>query len=83
MLPVFAYNFGSVQVAGTLTVTAPQGWLVDLPSQVTLAPGERKELGLRLNCPMGSSAQVDKLKVTGDFGAAGKTVLSVQLIPSP
>ena len=79
-IPLFIYNFGSEYVVGKLAVTAPASWKIVLPVQVMLAPGERKELALGVDCREGASIPEDKLKVAGDFGPAGKSVLSVRLI---
>jgi len=82
-IPLYAYNFGAEKAAGKLSVAAPEGWKVALPEQIELAPGERKELALSVDCREGSSALVEKLKVSGDFGPAGETVLALRLMAHP
>ncbi|MGD0091103.1 MAG: hypothetical protein ABSE73_14390 [Planctomycetota bacterium] len=82
-LPVWAYNFGAEKAAGKLSLEAPEAWKAELPEQLELAPGERKELALKLDCQAGSSAQIEVLKITGAFGAAGNAVLSLRLMPTP
>ncbi|MCY3020875.1 MAG: hypothetical protein NTW87_17805 [Planctomycetota bacterium] len=82
-MQVFAYNFGAEKAQGKLRVTAPQGWTVELPEQVELAPGERKELALKLDCQQGSSALTQVVRINGDFGAMGEAMLSVRLMPQP
>jgi hypothetical protein len=80
---VFAYNFGAEKLTGALRVTAPEGWKVQLPESVELAPGERKELALVVDCTGGASGLTETVKVAGSFGAAGDTVLSLRLTPHP
>jgi len=82
-IPLYAYNFGKEKAEGKLSLAAPEGWKVEFPDKVELAPGERKELALKVDCQVGSSAQVETLKVTGAFGAAGSAVLSLRLKPEP
>jgi hypothetical protein len=82
-IPVFAYNFGTAKATGTLKVTTPEGWKVGLPEQLEIEPGERKELGLSVDCQVGSAALTESLRIDGDFGAAGKAVLSLRLMPEP
>jgi len=43
--------------------------------------GERVELALTLDATGAATAEVQTIRVTGDFGAAGKPVLSLQVIP--
>lgn len=82
-IPVYAYNFGSGKAAGKLTVAAPEGWKCELTGEVALEPGERKELALTVDCQAGASALVEKVRISGDFGAAGEAVLSLRLMPQP
>ncbi len=83
-LAVFAYNFGSLPVSGALKVLAPPGWKVSLPAKADLAPGARAELPLLLDCRGASSTQrTERVRIDADFGAAGRAVLSVRLLPEP
>jgi len=82
-IPVCAYNFGAEKAAGKLSLEAPEAWKVELPELIELAPGERKELALKVDCQAGSSARVEGLKITGAFGAAGNAILSLRLMPMP
>lgn len=82
-IPVYAYNFDSRPARGRLRVTAPAGWTVQAPDQVDLAPGERKELRLSVDCRNGAGALSETVELHGDFGAAGSAVLSLRLMPEP
>ena len=78
-VPVFAYNFSDLPVAGKLTVVAPIGWDVSIPDHVELAAGERKQLAMRVRRPVPKGGNPERIRLTGDFGAAGDTVLSIRL----
>jgi hypothetical protein len=79
-LRLFAYNFCSESVSGT--VTAPQipaNWQLTRASwTVTLDPMERKALPAQVTIPAGSAA--DWIKLQGDFGPAGRSVLAFRLM---
>jgi hypothetical protein len=81
---LFVYNFGRDRLRGQLHVTAPDGWRVTLPEMLELAPQERRELTLLAEetaPPMDSPAVI---RISGDFGRAGKPVLSFRLkVESP
>jgi len=78
-ISIYAYNFSNKPIHGTLTVAAPEGWQAKMPTTLDLKPGDRKELPLDVT-PEGS--ELKTLKVTGDFGPAGRAVLSFRLIPN-
>ena len=82
-IPIFVYNFGPNTVSGTLRVTAPKGWVVQLPTSIKVKPGERKELALSVDCQAGSDALTDTVCINGDFGEDGSPVLSLRLMPQP
>jgi hypothetical protein len=82
-IPVFAYNFGTAKVTGKVQVKAPPGWVAGFPEQLELEPNERKELSLSVDCQAGSAALTEAVRIEGDFGAAGKAVLSLRLRPEP
>ncbi len=82
-MPVFAYNFSDLPVKGFLHVEAPQGWKVALPSRVAIAPQSRTELPLQLDCRESEPILLATLRVEGDFGRVGKSVLSLRLVPEP
>ncbi len=81
-IPVYAYNFGKQTVHGRVEVKAPSDCRVQFPEEVTLQPGDRKELAFHLTCDS-TNTSVITLRVVGHFGAAGKAVLSLRLIPNP
>lgn len=83
VVPVYFYNFSSRTVRGTLRVDAPNGWTASLPGEVELGPHERKDLKLVIEARAVGPAQVEKVRVTGDFKSAGQTVLSLRLAPRP
>jgi hypothetical protein len=78
-LPLNIYNFGGTPVAGTLAVEAPKDWKMTLPEKLEIAPGEKKTLGLTLEAGSQNAAAVETVRIRGDFGAAGKPVLSLRL----
>lgn len=78
-IPVWIYNFGAESVTGQWRITAPESWTVRTLDAVTLAPGERKEVALGFKIQGNSGPQTGALALVGDFGAAGRTVLSVRL----
>ncbi len=79
-ISLFAYNFGKRNARGKLRVTAPPGWKLDGPETLELTPMERRELSLTSETPISATTPV-QLRVSGDFGRAGKPVLSVRLLP--
>jgi len=58
-------------------------WLPEVLRDVDVAPGERKELALRLTGLGTNGLECATIRVTGEFGSAGKPVLSFRLVPSP
>ena len=80
-VPVFLYNFGASKGTGRLAVTVPAGWTADLPREVEVAPGERKELTLTLTKPETKSWTEAGIRITGDFGREGKPVLAFRFVP--
>ena len=82
-VPVFAYNFSDRPLEGDFTVAAPAAWKVSLPKHVRLAPMERAELALVVDAGGAGVSPVETVRMTGDFGDAGRAVLSLRLLPSP
>lgn len=80
---VAAYNFGHERVTGDLKATLPPGWKAYFPSRIELAPGERKELTLKVDCRGSTTTPADVFRLVGNFGAAGEAVLSVRLALKP
>ena len=79
-LACYAYNFSEQPARGTLHVTAPAGWTVSLPPTLEIAPGERTALPITLNSHQPAGETPETVTVTGDFGAQGKTVLSLRIL---
>jgi hypothetical protein len=78
-ITVYAYNFGDAPVHGSVAVNAPGDWNASIPAEaIDIKPGERQELTLHVT-PGGTEVQA--LKITGDFGAAGHPMVSVRLLP--
>jgi hypothetical protein len=79
-LPVWAYNFSPNPARGQLRVVAPSGWKCALPKTVELAPGERTELAFTVNAAGKQGQLLETIRITGDFGPAGKPVLSMRVM---
>ena len=88
-IPVYVYNFSHLQADGRLAATAPSGWHVELSGsaaaqdKVQIAPHERIELKLAVQPPVDRSSQPATATIEGDFGAAGKVILSLRLLTEP
>lgn len=80
---LFVYNFGEAPVTGRLRIDVPKGWKTSQLDLLTLAPMDRAELRLELDCRSGPPALVQTVRITGDFGPAGKPVLSLRFMPEP
>ena len=78
-VPVYAYNFGTQAARGHLRIDAPVSWDVSLPAEVTLPPGGRMELPLKIQCRSEAPTGTERLRIDGDFGAAGRTRLSLPI----
>jgi len=79
-LRLLAYNFSGEKVSGTITVQqSPGNWQLTPASwTVTLDPMERKALPAQITIPAASAA--DWIKLQGDFGSAGRSVLAFRLM---
>ena len=83
-IPLRIYNFGSRAVEGRLRVSVPPGWQCEAPGPIALAGGSDATLTLTLAAPGGDApAAIARLRITGDFGRAGRPVLSLRLWPEP
>ncbi len=82
-IPVFIYNFSDRPAKGTLAIEGPKAWKLSLPGEVELAPGDRKELALAIDCNKTAPNTAEKLRISGDFGSAGNPVLVVRVQPEP
>jgi hypothetical protein len=79
MIPLYAYNFGTNTVSGKLKLSVPQKWRAQALPEISIAPGERKEVVLRLQHPKKLTDKDAKVRVTGQFGDAGTAVLAFRL----
>jgi hypothetical protein len=77
-LRMFAYNFSSEPVKGTIQVTnKPSGWTLDRETwNISIEPMQRELFEASLTIP---SDQDGTLRLKGDFGPAGKPVLAFRL----
>jgi hypothetical protein len=86
-LPLYVYNFGAKRVTGHIvTEHLPADWkLMPNAWNVTLDPMERTRLDARVFMPKRDSdkASDNWVKLRGDFGTAGKPVLTFRLISYP
>ncbi|NQT87113.1 hypothetical protein HQ560_10130, partial [bacterium] len=80
-MPICVYNFGDKEAKGRLTVTGPKDWNVGIPQEVTVKPMERVELALTYDLSQAARRTREAVKVEGDFGPAGKAILSLRLLP--
>jgi hypothetical protein len=80
-IPLFLYNFGATKAQGRLNLAVPEGWSAELPRAVEVAPGERKGLAMNLNRAGTNGWSEVGIRITGDFGEAGHTVLAVRFVP--
>ena len=64
-------------------MTAPNGWHFQFPRVVKLPPGERVELALTIHPPTEPASPVETVRITGDFGPAGKPTLALRIMPEP
>jgi hypothetical protein len=89
-VPIYLYNFSPKTVRGRLSTSvslqptesvAPAPWGAELPYDVNVAPGERKELALRLTGLSTNGLECATIRVLGEFGNAGQPVLSFRMVP--
>ena len=81
-LALFAYNFSNGKISGKISVQqAPANWEITPASwTVDLDPMERKALSARIVVPA-NGAKADWVKLQGDFGPTGQSVLAFRLAP--
>jgi hypothetical protein len=77
---LFAYNFSNAPLAGRLTLVAPSGWEVEIPSRVELDAGQRKQVAMTIRRPDSTLKGLQRVQVSGDFGSAGTAVLSMRIL---
>jgi len=90
-IPICLYNFGAKPARGQLSIalsfesaypTVHELWGVEFPKETEIAPGDRKELALRLSGVSTKSTEAATIRITGEFGSAGRPVLSLHLLPT-
>lgn len=82
-IPVFLYNFGETPATGTLRLEAPDAWDARIEGSVRVAPMEKAELRLELQPRNLAPGTVGRVRLVGDFGPTGQTVLSLRLTADP
>ena len=80
-MPVYVYNFGDTEATGRLTVAGPKEWGLGIRENVTVRPMERVELALTYDLSQAAHRTREAVKIEGDFGPAGKSLLSLRLLP--
>ena len=80
-IPVYVYNFGEARAEGRLTIRGPRDWRLALPGHVAVEPMGRAELGLECDLRGAPSFTLGTVGIQGDFGPAGRCVLSLRLLP--
>jgi len=83
IVSAFAYNFAAKPVRGRLRAEAPAGWNVEVADVLELPADARGDLPLVITVPGGVEGSPAFIRVTGDFGRAGRAVLSLRLLPEP
>jgi hypothetical protein len=79
-ISIFVYNFGLAKTTCHLKVKTTDAWQAEFPSEAELAPGERRQLALKLR-PADKPWTEAAIRITADCGSGGKAVLSVRLTP--
>lgn len=79
-IPIFGYNFADKPLRGRFTVKVPDGWTADFLNEAPLAPQERLQWELRLTPGQFGADQPVVIRIEGDFGDSGRSVLSFRLV---
>jgi hypothetical protein len=82
-VPVLVYNFGGRSASGRLQVDPPPGWAVEAAESLVLPSGARQELPIVVKASRRPEDSVGVIRIAGDFGRAGRPVLSVRLLLEP
>ena len=83
IVSAFAYNFSAKPVKGRLSVEAPAGWNVEVADVLDLPANARHDVPLVITVPGRAEGSPAVIRVTGDFGGAGRALLSLRLLPQP
>ncbi|MBN2506554.1 MAG: hypothetical protein JXQ71_07660 [Verrucomicrobia bacterium] len=79
-VPLGVYNFSSQPVRGSLSIRAPRGWKVAPLKPLSLEPDARAEVSLAIDLTGASEPLEGTVRVEGDFGPAGRPVLSMRCV---
>jgi hypothetical protein len=79
-MTVNVYNFGDSQVKGALTIETPKDWAAVFTEKIELNSMEKKDILITILPKFSTNEKVGKIKILGDFGKVGKSVLSVRFI---
>jgi len=79
-IPISVYNFSDKTVKGKFSVHAPEGWTAVLPADIQVAPMEKKDIVLNLRPAFSKTDEIGVIKIEGEFGNAGRPVLSFRCI---
>ena len=79
-MPIRVYNFSDRTVDGEIALTLPTNWTGQFAQSLRIEPGEMAEEFLILNPQGNRSDEPDAIRLEGDFGAAGRTVLSFRAV---
>jgi hypothetical protein len=83
-IPIYIYNFGERPITGALAAAAPAGWKATLADKLEVAPVQRQECALALDCrDAPPSRQAAAVRITAQFGPGAPAVLSLRLAPEP
>lgn len=86
-VPIYAYNFGSEAVRGTVRLESlPPGCRAEpTEREVEIEPMERVELPVRITITKDMTAEADDIwiRLRGEFGAGGRPVLAFRLVARP
>jgi hypothetical protein len=79
-LKLCIYNFGKTAARGKLTTTGSLPSNLSKSENLEITPGDRLELSLSIPPRAPNPEQLQHLKIEGDFGQAGKPILSINVV---
>jgi hypothetical protein len=80
---IYVYNFSDKPVEGELAAAAPSPVKAHIERSVKVPPQGRVEVPLTVDARGMAADATETVRLTGDFGAAGKAVLSLRVTPQP
>jgi len=75
------YNFGPAPAKGHLSVAGPKEWPLSVPTEVAVDSSAAPNSKLGYDLSAVSRLTLQTVEVRGDFGPAGKAILSLRLLP--